>query len=283
MSLFDADRLKGFLDALMYDEEPMGIFYSDEAPTEGISPKPTSDLPTREKELRNEIDWQGVFKNFNCAIGVVWRARKKGVPAYFDHERFGCPGCAFYGGFLKPQTEFVIHFVSTGIPGQIEGERYFSSPDECRANFEFLDPRPAPKRYLIIKPITQFEADEVPELVAFFCRPEIMSGVHQLTRFVTGDNEPVISAMGAGCATLITWPLHYLERGLSKAVVGGWDPSARKYFKVDELSLTLPWSMFRDMVEQWDRSFLTSKNWEIVQKRITRGKRTWGELSEEHE
>jgi hypothetical protein len=38
----------GSLQILGMDEEPMGIFYTDEKPAEGFSPKP-SDLPTREK------------------------------------------------------------------------------------------------------------------------------------------------------------------------------------------------------------------------------------------
>ena len=49
--------LPRFLEILGLDEEPMGIFYTDEKPVEGFSPKPT-DLPTREKELENAINWQ---------------------------------------------------------------------------------------------------------------------------------------------------------------------------------------------------------------------------------
>jgi hypothetical protein len=47
--------LPDFLEVLGLDEEPMGLFYSNERPIEGFSPKPI-DLPTREKEIRNEID-----------------------------------------------------------------------------------------------------------------------------------------------------------------------------------------------------------------------------------
>jgi hypothetical protein len=122
------------------------------------------------------------------------------------------------------------------------------------------------------------DPDEIPELVAFFCRPESMCGLHQLTRFITGDNEPVKSAVGAGCATLITWPLHYLERGEDKAVIGGWDPSARKYLKADELSFTVSWQMFLRMIEKWESSFLTTKTWSTVRKRIKRTKEAWGEI-----
>jgi len=39
--------LPRFLEVLGLDEEPMGIFYTDEKPAKGFSPKPM-DLPTRE-------------------------------------------------------------------------------------------------------------------------------------------------------------------------------------------------------------------------------------------
>jgi len=52
-------KLPEFLAVLDLDEEPMGIFYTDQQPVEGFSPKP-SDLPTRQKEMKNEIDWQQV-------------------------------------------------------------------------------------------------------------------------------------------------------------------------------------------------------------------------------
>ena len=80
--------LPEFLTILGLDEEPMGIFYTDEEPVEGFSPKP-NDLPTRQKEMKNEIDWQKVFGQFSCVIGHIWRARKKGTAAYFSAEQFG--------------------------------------------------------------------------------------------------------------------------------------------------------------------------------------------------
>lgn len=270
--------LPGFLEALGYDEEPMGIFYTDEMPADGFSPKPLpGKLPTLAKEQAGEADWQTVFGNFSCVVGNVWRARKKKKPAFFDSERFGCPGGAFYLGNLGPQTETIVYYVSTGVPGQVEGELYFPTPEDCRKFFDYIAPRPAPAQYCVFKPLSQFTDDEEPELVAFFCRPETMSGLHQLVTFATGDLQGVVSPMGAGCSNLVTWPLHYLDRGKSKAVLGGWDPSARMYYKTDELSLAMPWDMFLKLLKSWRNSFLTTKTWKTTQKKIARSKKAWGE------
>jgi uncharacterized protein (DUF169 family) len=261
------NALPRFLETLGLDEEPMGIFYTDHQPAEGFSPKPL-DLPTREKEMENKIDWQAVFGSFSCVIGNIWRARMKRTIAYFDAERFGCPGGAFFMGYMKPQSETIIHYVSTGFPGRMEGERYCDSPDELRRIFDYINPRPAPAKFCVVKPLSLFIDQEEPELVAFFARPETMSGLHP---------ESVASPWGAACTNLIAWPFHYLQKGRARAVLGGWDPSARKFFKTDELSLTVPFDMFLLMVERFETSFLTTGTWKIVQKKIARSKKAWGE------
>ena len=270
------DRLPQFLDILGLDEVPMGIFYTDKKPLDGFSPKP-NDLPTREREIANEIDWQNVFGQFSCVLGNIWRARKKKTAAYFSAEQFGCPGGAFWLGFNKPQAETIIHYVSTGIPNWTDGELYCESPDELRRIFEYVDPRPAPKKFCVFKPVDQFTPDEEPELVSFFMRPESLSGLHQLAAFVTNNPEVVASPWGAACGNLVVWPLHYLSRGIDRAVLGGWDPSARKFFKTDELSFTVPLRMFQDMLHRFDASFLKTKTWSTVQKKIARSQKAWGE------
>jgi len=271
------EQVQELLTRLGLDEEPLGIFYTDTEPKDGFTPEKL-DLPTREKEMQNKIDWQAVFAGFSCVMGHIWRARKKKRAAYFDAQRFGCPGGAFFLGFIKPQTEFIIHYVSTGFPGRMEGELYCDSPDTLREIFRHIDPRPAPARFCVVKPLSLFDEGEEPELVAFFARPESLCGLHQLAAFVTGDSEVVASPWGAGCANLIPWPLKYLSQGKERAVLGGWDPSARKFFKTDELSFTVPKNMFLEMVRRTGESFLTTKTWTVVQKKIERSKKSWGEI-----
>lgn len=161
--------VKDFLEALGLDEEPMGMHYTDVAPKEGITPK-SELLPTIEMEARGEVDWGALFGNFSCVVGNIWRARKKKTTAYFDKERFGCLGGAFYLGFLKPQLNFITYYVSTGIPDQVEGERYLESPEVTRNFFDSIDPPAAPARYCVFRPITQFLQKTQPILVTFFCQ-----------------------------------------------------------------------------------------------------------------
>ena len=267
-------NLPGLLETLGLNEEPLGLFYTNAEPAEGTTPRPM-DTPTREKEIAQQIDWQAVFGNFSCALGHIWRARKKKQAAYFSAEQFGCPGGAFWLGFIKPQTEAIISYVSTGIPGAFEGELYCDSPDELRRIFSEVDPRPAPAKYCVIKPLSLFSEQENPELVIFFARPESLSGLHQLATFVTNDPEVVASPWSAACGGLAAWPLHYLAKSQNRAVISGWDPSARKFFNTDELSFTVPLAMFEQMLERYEQSFLSTKTWGVVQKKIARSNKAW--------
>jgi hypothetical protein len=71
--------------------------------------------------------------------------------------------------------------------------------------------------------------------------------------------------------------LHYLARGENKAVLGGWDPSARKFFKTDELSFTVPLGMFEKMLSCHEESFLKTKTWDVTLKKALRSQKAWGE------
>ncbi|MGD9732632.1 MAG: DUF169 domain-containing protein [Desulfamplus sp.] len=267
-------KLPKFIDILGLDEEPMGFYFTDKAPEAGFSPDPL-DLPTREKEIKNEINWGAVFGGFSCVIGNIWRARRKKTSAFFSAEQFGCPGGAFWLGFMKPQTETIIHYVSSGVPEQMEGEFYCGSPDVLRDVFETIYPPSAPKPFCVFKPISQFLADEEPLLVSFFTRAEPLCGLHQLAFFVTNDPEVVQSPWGAACSSLVTWPMKYLKNNQTKAVLGGWDISARKFFANDELSFTVPYVMFEQMIIKCEDSFLAKKNWSVVKKKIERSKNAW--------
>jgi uncharacterized protein (DUF169 family) len=272
----DSPQVRGLLETLGLDEEPLGLFYTDQQPEQGFAPR-AGHLPDAEAEARGAVDWGALFADFSCVLGNIWRARKQKTAAYFSREQFGCLGGAFYLGYLKPQLNFIAHYVSSGIPNQLPGEHYLESPEVSRNFFETIDPRPAPARFSVFKPLSRFVEPERPELVIFFARGEILCGLNQLATFVTNDFEAVQSPFGAGCSNIVTWPLRYLSQGKLKAVLGGWDPSDRKFLKPDELTFTVPWEMFQRLAERWPESFLTTKTWSIVRKKIARSKKVWGE------
>lgn len=261
---------------LGYDEEPIGVYFTDTKP-DGYGPKP-GEIFTREREEKGEINWGKAFGDFTCFIGSVWLARKKHKAAYISLEEAGCMGGSFYTGMYYPYLEAQVGYVSTGIPGtDIEGEHYFPTPDSMRRFMEASTPPLAQKKYCVLQPLDLF-TDEKPVIVAFFARPEILSGLFSLASYTTGDYNAVISPFGAGCTSLVAWPLIVASQGKDQAVLGGFDLSARRYFKTDELTLAIPIHLYEKMLDAVDGSALTRKTWPGVKKKVDRSKKTWGEV-----
>ena len=68
------------------------------------------------------------------------------------------------------------------------------------------------------------------------------------------------------------------SQGKDQAVLGGFDLSARRFFKTDELSLAIPIHLYDKMLDAVDSSALTRNTWPGVKKKVDRSKKTWGEL-----
>jgi len=269
-----SDSLAGLLEALGLPEEPLGMFYTDTEPENGFVPKEGATF-SYEMEQRGEMDFGALWRNWSCVMGKIWLARGKKTAAYFEAKRFGCIGGSFYLGFHKPQLDLVAHYVSAGIPGVLPGEKYLPSAEVTKRFFNEIDPRPAPARYCVFKPVGQFKDGEKPEVVTFFARGEVMGGLCTLASFVTGDFEVVVSPFGAGCSYLTAWPLRYLARGKTRAVLGGWDPSDRKFMKTDEMTFSVPFALYEQFLTEWDKSFLVTETWAGVKNKIARSREAW--------
>ncbi|WP_321366812.1 DUF169 domain-containing protein [uncultured Desulfuromusa sp.] len=269
---------KKFLEHLGLNEEPIGVYYSDVKPENAFGPKAGPPI-SRELEEQGQIDMQGVFQNFSCVIGNIWLARRKHGVAYISAEDYGCPGGVFYCSMIKPNLRFIEHYVTTGFEGTpIEGERYLPSPEAMRTFLDKVNPRKAPAKYCLFKPFSLFTEDEKPEFVIFFARPEVLTGLFIQTTFTTGDVDSVATPFGAGCTNIVGWPLYYQEKGEEKAVLGGFDPSARKYMKTDELTFTVPWTLYEKMLKALPESmFNLDGAWPTVRKKINHSAKTWGE------
>ena len=171
-------------------------------------------------------------------------------------------------GFLETPMPNIEYFLSCGIPGQMEGERYIKTPELAREYFKRMKPRPAPARYCVFKPIEQFKEDERPEIVVFFASPDILSGLFTLANYALERTDAVHAPFGSGCGTLLTHPLKEAEKEDPRAVLGMFDVSARPMVEKDVLTLSMPYAAFLKLVENVSGNFLQMESWKKVVKRI---------------
>jgi hypothetical protein len=271
-------RTQRLLELLGHDEAPFGVHYDNDRP-DGYGPK-AGEMYSREREQAGQIDWQKAFNNFSCIVGNIWLARKKRKAAWISHEECGCMGGGFYAGVYRPYLDMNVFYVSTGVPGTpIEGEHYLPSPESMRAFMEDTAPPVPDGKYCVIKPLELFKDGESPLVVTFFVRPEVMTGLYVLASYARGSHLAVASPFAAGCGSIIAWPLVFQQRGEEKAVLGGYDPSARKYLKTDELIFSFPWSLYLKMLDVMESSALTRETWQGVRKKAQRSRRAWGEAT----
>lgn len=207
--------------------------------------------------------------NHRCIIGDL-AAVRKGKSLCFDLNSVGCSGGKRYLGFsqeLMPQFEY---FLSCGIEGKLEGERYKKSPELVRQHLIHSPPIEAPARHIIFKRFDLLDPDDEPLVAIFFATPDVLAGLFTLVNFDEPEPNGVIAPMGAGCATIVGLPYIELESRRPRAVLGMFDVSARPYVPDDRLTLAIPWPKFTAMVRDMDESFLITESWAKVQKRIGR-------------
>lgn len=235
--------------------EPLGIAYAASPPADALTP---------------------AGKRHDCIINYTRMARTQKKAVYFTADVQGCRGGWVYLGFLLPPPEGIAQFVTTGGPG-FEGERYMPAPASIHRFFAALDLQPAPAPYCIIQPLSLFTEALRPEFVVFHCRGEALTGLCQLAYFALDAHDAVVMPFGAGCSNILAWPQFYCRQGMAKAVVGGVDPSCRPFMKVDELTFTVSFETFQTMLKAAPHSFLHTKTWVGVRKRIEKSKTQWKE------
>lgn len=245
---FPSEEWKNFKERVGLRESPLGVYCSNEKP-EGVSPK------------------EGIS---GCIIGLLQRARKRGETVFFDRTHFGCPGGGYYMGFLETPKPNIEYFLSCGIPGEMEGERYIKTPELAREFFKKMKPRPAPAPYCVFKPVEQFREEMKPEVVIFFGTPDILSGLFTLTNYALERSDGVFSPFGSGCSTILTYPLKEAEAAEPRAILGMFDVSARPMVEKEILTLSMPYSIFLKLLENAEGSFLKTESWKKVHQRISK-------------
>lgn len=228
-------------------ELPIVFFYKNEKPAGFYMAKPAT--------------------GHRCLIGDLAKARG-GKNIVFTGEVIGCAGGQKYLGFsdtLRPEFEY---FLSYGIPGKVEGERYKKSPDLVKEVMKKQPTFSAPGPFIVFKRWDRLEESDYPEVVIFFGRPDVISGVFTLTNFDEADPNGVFAPFAAGCASIVQYP--YIENKSAKprAVLGMLDVSARPCVPAEVLTLAVPMKKFVRMVGNMEESFLITDSWRKVKRRI---------------
>jgi uncharacterized protein (DUF169 family) len=227
-------------------ELPITFYYTDETPAADLVRPPAG---------------------HRCIFADLVKART-GQSLCFEAQSIGCFGGKRYLGFSEELMPGFEYFLSCGIPGKLEGERYKKTPEIVKSLMEKAPKFQAPHRFIVFKRWDRLEEADEPEVVIFFARPDVLSGLFTLANFDVADPNGVFAPFAAGCGSIIQYP--YLERSSAspRAVLGLFDVSARPFLPEDILSFAVPMSKFERMVDNMSESFLITESWAKIHKRI---------------
>jgi uncharacterized protein (DUF169 family) len=202
-----------------------------------------------------------------CLIAALGKVRN-GRSLAFNAKAVGCAGGRKYLGFSKGIMRNFEYFLSCGIPGKMEGERYKQSPELVKEVTKKWPQFKAPAPLVIFKRWDNLEKEDNPEVVIFFAQPDVLSGLFTLANFDQAEPEGAFAPMGAGCSSIVSYP--YLEKDSPnpRAVIGMFDISARPYVPKDRLSFAVPMKRFATMMDYMEESFLITDSWKKLRKRI---------------
>jgi uncharacterized protein (DUF169 family) len=225
---------------------PIVLYYTNEAPN---------------------VDWVKPPSGHRCIMADLAKVRA-GHSMGFDADSIGCFGGKRYLGFgqeLMPNFEY---FLSCGIPGKLEGERYKKSPDLVK---DFMKKAPtfeAPGRHIVFKRWDRLDPSDEPDVVIFLARPDVLSGLFTLVNFDVGELNGVFAPFAAGCGSIVQYPYLENKSDCPRAVLGMFDVSARPFVQGDVLSFSVPMNKFTAMVDNINESFLITPSWDKIHKRI---------------
>jgi uncharacterized protein (DUF169 family) len=203
-----------------------------------------------------------------CVIGALVNVQG-GESLAFDVDAVGCPGGKRYLGFAENLMPNFEYFLSCGIPGKLEGERYKKSPEMVKEYMQKHAPATkAPAKYIVFKRWDKLDENDNPDVVVFYAEPDVLAGLFTLASFDEAEQDMVIAPFGSGCASIVQYPFLEVKSARPKSVIGMFDVSARPFVDKNDLTFSAPMSKFRRMVDNIEESFLITPSWAKVQKRI---------------
>jgi len=193
---------------------------------------------------------------------------RKGRALCFDAESIGCSGGQKSLGFRETEEPDIEYFLSSGIPGKVEGERYKRTPEIAAKALKLTPSFKAPARFIVFKRWDSLNESDEPEVVVFFACPDVLSGLFSLANFEETEPNGVFTPWGSGCESIVQYPFLEKDSVRPRAVIGLFNVSARRFIPESTLSFSVSMLKFERMVRNMEESFLTTNSWKAIQKRI---------------
>jgi len=211
-------------------------------------------------------EWAKIPKGHSCLIAELARVRK-GKPVVYNEAALTCGGAKRYLGYTATMRPGFNYFLSCGNE-KIEGERYLRTPEQVDEFMKNYTKMGVADQNIVFKRWDKLEESDNPEVVIFFAKPDVLSGLFTLANFDQDEPNGTITPFGAGCGSIVYYPYMESKTKRQRAVIGMFDPSARPGVPANVLTFAVPMKRFEKMVGYMEESFLITKTWTVIKRRI---------------
>lgn len=189
------------------------------------------------------------------------QAARDGQPVSLSADVIGCGGGKLYTGFSD---------IPERVPGFVSlKEKYKKTPEMVVDYVNGLGMNRAEKPYLNFIRIDKAESFDGIEGIFFYATPDMLSGLCGWAFFDINEPDAVVSRFGSGCSTVVSMTVVENARQGHRCFIGLLDPSVRPWVGKDELSFTIPFSRFTQMMETMKDCFLfDSHAWQKMKARL---------------
>lgn len=207
-------------------------------------------------------------KGNGCIVPMILKA-STGVAFVVSEESTGWPCSAFYLGFQDHIFDGIEYFLSNKDDFFRPCEKFIQNPELAKSLIHNINPLKPDKKYIVIKPLEDFNESEKPVLVLFFVNADQLSALSFLMHYDAPEKfDRIIAPFASSCMATITYPLKMAKNNEERAIIGNFDIAARTRMPADLLSFALPYQFLKKMAAFIPESFFTTHNWATIKERI---------------
>jgi len=213
-------------------------------------------------------EWIEKPKGRSCLICELAKVRN-GKSVVYNAETVTCGGAKRYLGFTDKMRPGFEYFLSCGNDN-LEGERYIRTPEMVKEIMKNQQNLAKASKNLVFKRWDKIKENDDPDVVIFFAKPDVLSGLFTLANFDQVEPNGTITPFGSGCGSIVYYPYLESKSENPRAIIGMFDPSARPCVPDDFLTFAVPMKRFDKMIGYMEECFLITTTWTNLKKRMNK-------------
>jgi hypothetical protein len=180
-------------------------------------------------------------------VFAFYKEWAKGKTLHITREHYGCGGAGRWmcGVETRSRKDFISFLV--------DGEGLKATHELMNKWIDASKPRKSSHPHILIGPLRENQWHYV-RSISFFVNPDQLSTLAIGAQYnsAPGDPPPVIAPFGSGCMQL----LPFEDLSIPQASIGTTDIAMRQHIPPDILAFTVTKSLFKQLCELDERSFL---------------------------